>query len=109
HLSLFCNPPPPPELYPLSLYDALPISAKDAPGEQLEAGIGPLIGIAHGLALLDDGDQPVEPRVRLLHGNTAPLKFGNEVGLAALDRKSTRLNSSHVKISYAVFCLKKKK
>src|SRR5690606_41499362 len=28
---------------------------------------------------------------------------------AARDRKSTRLNSSHVKISYAVFCLKKKK
>src|SRR5690606_40160754 len=28
---------------------------------------------------------------------------------AALDRKSTRLNSSHVKISYAVFCLKKKR
>src|SRR5436309_7002804 len=28
--------------------------------------------------------------------------------LAILDRKSTRLNSSHVKISYAVFCLKKK-
>src|SRR5690606_24412778 len=33
-----------------------------------------------------------------------------EAGVAALaDRKSTRLNSSHVKISYAVFCLKKKK
>src|SRR5690606_41443751 len=30
-------------------------------------------------------------------------------GLDDLDRKSTRLNSSHVKISYAVFCLKKKK
>src|SRR3712207_8332842 len=30
-------------------------------------------------------------------------------GLAALDRKSTRLNSSHANISYAVFCLKKKK
>src|SRR5690606_41785494 len=29
--------------------------------------------------------------------------------LARLDRKSTRLNSSHVKISYAVFCLKKKR
>src|SRR5690606_5447896 len=29
--------------------------------------------------------------------------------LSAIDRKSTRLNSSHVKISYAVFCLKKKK
>src|SRR5690606_32871404 len=31
------------------------------------------------------------------------------VKYVALDRKSTRLNSSHVKISYAVFCLKKKK
>src|SRR5690349_23935069 len=31
------------------------------------------------------------------------------VGAALLDRKSTRLNSSHVEISYAVFCLKKKK
>src|SRR5690554_7740651 len=30
-------------------------------------------------------------------------------GLGVLDRKSTRLNSSHVRISYAVFCLKKKK
>src|SRR5436309_12701811 len=34
------------------------------------------------------------------------LLFGQE--LLDLDRKSTRLNSSHVKISYAVFCLKKK-
>src|SRR5690606_41491902 len=32
-----------------------------------------------------------------------------EIGLLDQDRKSTRLNSSHVKISYAVFCLKKKK
>src|SRR5690625_6998554 len=32
-----------------------------------------------------------------------------DVGLTTLDRKSTRLNSSHVAISYAVFCLKKKK
>src|SRR5690606_41529404 len=31
------------------------------------------------------------------------------VAIVPLDRKSTRLNSSHVKISYAVFCLKKKK
>src|SRR5690554_7456782 len=30
-------------------------------------------------------------------------------GFYSLDRKSTRLNSSHVRISYAVFCLKKKK
>src|SRR3989442_6959604 len=32
-----------------------------------------------------------------------------KVGLVREDRKSTRLNSSHVRISYAVFCLKKKK
>src|SRR5204863_6608978 len=31
------------------------------------------------------------------------------IGQGSLDRKSTRLNSSHVEISYAVFCLKKKK
>src|SRR5260221_5947473 len=34
---------------------------------------------------------------------------GNVLHLAARDRKSTRLNSSHTVISYAVFCLKKKK
>src|SRR5690606_41539643 len=38
--------------------------------------------------------------------NTAMLKFDNVETIK--DRKSTRLNSSHVKISYAVFCLKKK-
>src|SRR2546430_6473969 len=34
---------------------------------------------------------------------------GGEVEVAVADRKSTRLNSSHSQISYAVFCLKKKK
>src|SRR5215208_7920514 len=34
---------------------------------------------------------------------------GGRTGLGPRDRKSTRLNSSHVAISYAVFCLKKKK
>src|SRR2546430_13551293 len=40
-----------------------------------------------------------------------PALGGDEVGnlLGARDRKSTRLNSSHSQISYAVFCLKKKK
>src|SRR3712207_8600539 len=38
-----------------------------------------------------------------------PLRvFGVGVGRHVLDRKSTRLNSSHANISYAVFCLKKK-
>src|SRR5690606_40951722 len=36
-------------------------------------------------------------------------EIGRDQLFQRLDRKSTRLNSSHVKISYAVFCLKKKK
>src|SRR5204863_8759526 len=41
----------------------------------------------------------------------AEFKKGNlpDDGMKKIDRKSTRLNSSHVEISYAVFCLKKKK
>src|SRR5690606_39583313 len=40
---------------------------------------------------------------------TAEQSFAAAREITRLDRKSTRLNSSHVKISYAVFCLKKKK
>src|SRR5436309_7406278 len=44
---------------------------------------------------------------------TVPARSGPTIveigGMNDADRKSTRLNSSHVKISYAVFCLKKKK
>src|SRR5204862_7260748 len=45
-----------------------------------------------------------------LGGSTGDAGTGSGCfGLATEDRKSTRLNSSHVEISYAVFCLKKKK
>src|SRR5690606_41275917 len=44
------------------------------------------------------------PRAPMVAAHPAPLIGPGEV----TDRKSTRLNSSHVKISYAVFCLKKK-
>src|SRR5690606_41893239 len=37
------------------------------------------------------------------------ISYDELLSLVDADRKSTRLNSSHVKISYAVFCLKKKK
>src|SRR5438874_4357426 len=46
-----------------------------------------------------DSPPPLPPRPVLGPGRTSPRR----------DRKSTRLNSSHVEISYAVFCLKKKK
>src|SRR5690606_41899814 len=52
------------------------------------------------------GDRPPRGRERL--DADAARRSGAAAG-ADLDRKSTRLNSSHVKISYAVFCLKKKK
>src|SRR5690242_21501919 len=48
---------------------------------------------------------------RLLHGTATSLGAASGIvaGLVAItDRKSTRLNSSHMSISYAVFCLKKK-
>src|SRR5262245_64944265 len=50
-----------------------------------------------------DPDGPDRDGTLYLHGSVAARS------LAAGDRKSTRLNSSHLGISYAVFCLKKKK
>src|SRR5690606_17535689 len=62
-----------------------------------------------------------EARLAILKVHTRQVPLAEDVSLEAisrrcigfsgadLDRKSTRLNSSHVKISYAVFCLKKKK
>src|SRR5438067_9717995 len=47
-------------------------------------------------------------RRSVLHLSSAPLTSARPL-LVGEDRKSTRLNSSHVSISYAVFCLKKKK
>src|SRR5205085_10413274 len=82
-LSFFFNDTATTEIYTLSLHDALPISAVEEPGRL-------------------PGHEP-----RQLH---LDLGLGQGVELARLiDRKSTRLNSSHSQISYAVFCLKKKK
>src|SRR5256885_11010387 len=55
--------------------------------------------------LLRDGDR----LARVVLGAAAAAETASEVELVHLDRKSTRLNSSHLVISYAVFCLKKKK
>src|SRR5207302_11410911 len=51
------------------------------------------------------GDEPLVAGAILARDHR---RLGNP-GMAQQDRKSTRLNSSHVKISYVVFCLKKKK
>src|SRR5690349_22442252 len=59
----------------------------------------PTVGL--DLVVVDEDDEIAEPVVRGRHGRLPDLSL--------LDRKSTRLNSSHVEISYAVFCLKKKR
>src|SRR5204862_6648666 len=98
----FFHDPPTTEIYTLSLHDALPISrCGDRPG-----GID---GQAHARA--DDRDVHLgardEAQVRITRAWRARRQQEGHDDLA--DRKSTRLNSSHVEISYAVFCLKKKK
>src|SRR5256885_12078000 len=50
----------------------------------------------------------MSPRARISEVIRAAAAGGEPALLAYLDRKSTRLNSSHLVISYAVFCLKKK-
>src|SRR6266446_8615687 len=67
------------EIYTLSLHDALPILTKDSL---------PTVVVR------------VRPGLQLTRSDLSEPR---------LDRKSTRLNSSHLVISYAVFCLKKKK
>src|SRR5690606_41864651 len=61
--------------------------------------------------LIESIDGPVRPRDSRFRPR--PRRGGDRdagrIHRAGTDRKSTRLNSSHVKISYAVFCLKKKK
>src|SRR5207302_11289426 len=96
---LFFRVPRTTAISPLSLHDALPICE----------------------GVLIYGDTLREPALR----HEVPLAIGDAfvylelrgerhvitpaLELPRRDRKSTRLNSSHVKISYAVFCLKKKK
>src|SRR3712207_8471147 len=63
-------------------------------------------------ALLKLQTELAERHVRLavvLPEGATPRRALNLLGFDRLDRKSTRLNSSHANISYAVFCLKKKK
>src|SRR2546422_10536461 len=77
------------EIYTLSLHDALPICWL-----VISHGVGAMRKYCIGAFLLDLND---------------PTKVIGRLREPLIDRKSTRLNSSHGYISYAVFCLKKKK
>src|SRR5947208_10938181 len=83
--------------YTLSLHDALPICLGRVPAD-VQAG-----QVAHGEGA--HGHAEIVEHLVDLPGQGALEHQG--LGLAG-DRKSTRLNSSHQIISYAVFCLKKK-
>src|SRR3712207_8914033 len=67
---------------------------------------------SHGNLIEDEAPAVGLVQHRILHDSVAiHQEHGQRCGkldLEALDRKSTRLNSSHANISYAVFCLKKK-
>src|SRR5437870_11201116 len=88
-LLFFLNDTAPTEIYTLSLHDALPIFR------------GPSVDGRLGTVFEQFG-------IEVLFDKCNKLGFGRR-RLGPGDRKSTRLNSSHVAISYAVFCLKKKK
>src|SRR5690606_39457417 len=77
----------------------LAIGNVDGDTDRSAAVVDPLPYLPAGLAQHPAADA---------HDVAGDLGVGDEVVRAHLDRKSTRLNSSHVKISYAVFCLKKK-
>src|SRR2546430_12517429 len=85
------------EIYTLSLHDALPICQRP---RRRAAFLG--------LEVQDNALLAARP---LEKGRTRPIRIAvRRLDLDHLgDRKSTRLNSSHSQISYAVFCLKKKK
>src|SRR5438132_12666963 len=55
------------------------------------------------------GPRPNDGYIGLQNHSDKDVVFFKEVAVKMQDRKSTRLNSSHTVISYAVFCLKKKK
>src|SRR2546430_9853902 len=101
---------------------------KIGPGSEETTEMGPLVsksrqetvlgyvkdGVAEGAKLLYGGKKPSDPRLdkgsflepTIFSDVTGEMKIGcDEIFGPVLDRKSTRLNSSHSQISYAVFCL----
>src|SRR3712207_7042772 len=92
-LFFFFNDTATTEIYTLSLHDALPIYLPVVLVDVHLPRQGGLQGLGH-------------------HASSppcSPVLTDSRVSKRSLDRKSTRLNSSHANISYAVFCLKKKK
>src|SRR3712207_9008533 len=100
-LGFFFNDTATTEIYTLSLHDALPIS-----GRRWLMQHPPIPGLSLGPVA---ASQLAESTRQLLRGLGPIRRTLCQAVEDEPDRKSTRLNSSHANISYAVFCLKKKK
>src|SRR5207249_9224591 len=99
-LSFFLTNPATTDIYTLSLHDALPISPGARGGVRAPRSLR-----ARPFQNSWRSRSPWEPETP-----ETDSRFARSLRCSApRDRKSTRLNSSHVSISYAVFCLKKKK
>src|SRR5256885_9886387 len=105
----FLNNPAPTDIYPFPLRDALPICRADVAvvgtrrarrGLRVGRAARPAAG-AHLRRVALARRAAADDEARLEH-------VGRTRAARPVDRKSTRLNSSHLVISYAVFCLKKK-
>src|SRR5690242_20856301 len=97
------------EFYTLSLHDALPISGTppqqpQQPPQDAYPGMPPYSPQQYAP---QQGAYPGMQPYPQGQGMFIPPPSGGTAITAAVDRKSTRLNSSHMSISYAVFCLKK--
>src|SRR5256712_3752306 len=105
----FFNDTAPPEIYPLPLPDALPILWRDDRPHPPRRGARLRLGQPVRAPLFAAHPDPLAATVGRLGRGAGQADQNRAVGPdRAADRKSTRLNSSHDQISYAVFCLKKK-
>src|SRR5207249_12083742 len=92
------------DIYTLSLHDALPIYRAMVSLPSWKTAAPAILTIEHA----ERRKSPRASRWSSLRASQLPISAYTTTPRFQ-DRKSTRLNSSHVSISYAVFCLKKKK
>src|SRR2546430_9054883 len=104
----FLNDPPPPEFSPLPPPDPLPICHGPASAHLAAAKAGKLSDL-HIERIGTWGATRINEMCGKCHRGLDKIGTADNEVTMTQDRKSTRLNSSHSQISYAVFCLKKKK
>src|SRR5206468_10336151 len=107
--SIFFKSPATSEIYTLSLHDALPICERWALRSCVVRAAGPsaVPRLRPGGGAGGVGASSASSELSMVRYASSSCRCWSRYD--SRDRKSTRLNSSHDQISYAVFCLKKKK